>query len=225
MDAYEATVGRFRAFARAYEKPNAGSGRNLNDPADTGWNASWNQILPADSDALIAAILTCGTTLKPSPSSNPLDETLPISCVTWYEAYSFCIWDGGRLATDAEWNFAAVGGSEQRIYPWSNPPTAMVIDHSYATYDGDPIKTVGFASPKGDSKWGASDLLGNVFEWVADYAGDLPHDCRDCANLTTGDRRMSRSSGAGHGADILTPNDDPPDARNDDVGIRCVRSL
>ncbi len=46
------------------------------------------------------------------------NENQPINCVTWYEAFAFCISDGGYLPTAAEWNYAAAGGSDQRAYPF-----------------------------------------------------------------------------------------------------------
>lgn len=43
----------------------------------------------------------------------------PLNCVPWYVLFAFCVWDGGRLPTDAEWGFAAAGGEEQRPFPWA----------------------------------------------------------------------------------------------------------
>ncbi len=63
-------------------------------------------------------------------------KTKPINCLDWYTAFAFCAWDGGRLATEAEWNYAASGGSEHRYYPWSKPATSTAIDDSYAVYCG-----------------------------------------------------------------------------------------
>lgn len=48
----------------------------------------------------------------------------PINCIPWYVLFAFCIWDGGRLPTDAEFQFAKIGGSEQREYAWGNIPDA-----------------------------------------------------------------------------------------------------
>src|SRR5204863_2775333 len=103
--------------------------------AGSGWSAAWNKNLPANTAALRAA-MKCHEAYQSwtdAPSSN---ETKPVNCLDWYSAFAFCAWDGGRLATEAEWNYAAAGGSEQRYYPWSIPPTSTAIDDSYAAYCG-----------------------------------------------------------------------------------------
>jgi formylglycine-generating enzyme required for sulfatase activity len=57
------------------------------------------------------------TTWTPTPSAH---ESLPINCVNWYQAYAFCIWDGGFLPSRAEWEYAASGGMQQLAYPWGS---------------------------------------------------------------------------------------------------------
>jgi formylglycine-generating enzyme required for sulfatase activity len=186
MDTYEITVGRFRKFVNAgygtqANPPADGSGANPNLPG-SGWQSAWNSSLKADTSALTAAVkCSFGPTWTDSPGAN---ENRPINCITWYEAFAFCIWDGGRLPTEAEWNYAAAGGSEQRAYPWSVPSTSTTIDSSYAVYDSGSTANVGSKSPKGDGKWGQSDLAGNLGEWVLDWGGSYPNPCNDCANLT-----------------------------------------
>jgi len=111
------------------------------------------------------------------------------------------------LPTEAEWNYAAAGGSEQRFYPWSDPfpPGSETIDGTYAAYgcltDGSPqndcaftdILPVGSRSPKGDGRWGQADLGGNMDEWNLDYGNfTYPMPRNDCANLISAYGRRTR---------------------------------
>jgi len=173
LDKYEITVGRFRVFV------NAGMGTQKSPPASdagthpgitgSGWDSTWNANLPADPNSLKVVMDGCaGTTWTDTAGSN---ESKPQNCLDWYTAFAFCAWDGGRLATEAEWNYAASGGSEQRYYPWSKPGTSTTINDSYAVYCGGTcsIQNVGSKSPTGDGKWGQSDLAGNVVEWTLDW--------------------------------------------------------
>ncbi|MBI5531696.1 MAG: SUMF1/EgtB/PvdO family nonheme iron enzyme [Deltaproteobacteria bacterium] len=227
LDVYEVTVGRFRKFIDGHPAhlPAAGAGKNPNNPADTGWDLAWNGNIPLDQSALSSAI-KCGGTNQTWTDDAGLNESRPITCVTWYEALAFCIWDGGRMPTEAEWNYAASGGAEQRVFPWSNPPTAELVDATYAVYAKVPIAAVGTKSPLGDGRWGHADLGGNAWEWVLDsYVTPYANPCTDCSNQTTAAARVFRGGGASFDASGLLAskrNDYSPSSRTD-VGIRCAR--
>ncbi|HMY21415.1 MAG TPA: SUMF1/EgtB/PvdO family nonheme iron enzyme [Polyangium sp.] len=186
LDRFEITVGRFRAFVEAYpigSKPKAGDGVHPKIPG-SGWDTGWP--LYADANALKTAIKCDNYTWTDVPAFN---ENLPMDCLTWYDVFAFCAWDGGRLPTEAEWNYAAAGGNEQRKYPWG--PT---LDLARAVYgclgNGNPdcvftdIRLVGSKSPQGDAKWGHADMAGNLDEHVFDSFPDpYPMPCNDCGVL------------------------------------------
>jgi formylglycine-generating enzyme len=229
LDNYEVTVGRFRKFVAAYSQNMipGGAGKNPNNPADPGWSTTWNELLPANATELKDSLASANPTWTTAAGAN---ENLPINHVSWYLANAFCTWDGGRLPTEAEWNYAAAGGSEQRLYPWgAQAPSAL-----YAVYNCNygascDIAPVGWSSNI-TARWGQADLAGNVSEWTLD-GSKQPYadggDCIDCANLTDVDFRNFRG-GTYNGAatDLLNASRQgyTPTESRDERGFRCARA-
>jgi formylglycine-generating enzyme required for sulfatase activity len=241
LDRFEVSVARFRAFVEAgggteVAPPTAGTGGEPQLPS-SGWQPAWDAKLPADRAALEAA-LDCGprASWTPAPAGN---EQRPISCVSWYEAFAFCAWDGGWLPTEAQWHYAASGGGYeyssgapgpvdgQRVFPWSHPPTSQEIDSSYAAIDGAAmLSPVGAYSPKGDARWGQADMVGNVLEWVLDWWPSGVTPCLDCAELdrTPSAKRIARG-GSLDGFLFNVENEGvDPERRLATSGIRCARA-
>jgi formylglycine-generating enzyme required for sulfatase activity len=232
LDKYEITVGRLRTFV------NAGMGTQKTPPVEgagahpsiarSGWRAEWDEKLSSDTAALKAALKCYSSyqTWTDTPASN---ENKAANCVDWYTAFAFCVWDGGRLATEAEWMYAAAGGSEQRYFPWSSPPSSTAIDDSYAAYCGKTcfsMQDVGM-KPRGDGKWGHSDLGGNAWEWTLDWnSSAVPLPCHDCAVVDGGTWRNARSGAYNDLATTLrsaTRHVYLPEYHGI-IGLRCARS-
>jgi len=74
----------------------------------SGWDSTWNTNLAANTAALRTA-LKCDATYQTWTDTAGSNESKPVNCLDWYTAFAFCAWDGGRLATEAEWNYAASG--------------------------------------------------------------------------------------------------------------------
>jgi formylglycine-generating enzyme required for sulfatase activity len=249
LDEYLVTVGRFRQFVAAWRGgyyPCSGSGKHTHlnlgqglansasaGTYETGWDAThWNDttdINPTDVN------LEC---TQYSTWTDPADgnENLPINCVNWYEAYAFCVWDGGFLPSEAEWEYAAAAGSQQREYPWGL--TAPGTGNQYAIYNcnysgvctdtATSIAPVGYAS-MGVGYWGQLDLAGEVFEWNLDSPGAYVDPCTDCAYLpsTPAFYRVIRGDNFSGGTSDLVPSNrgyNPPSGGSPNIGFRCART-
>jgi formylglycine-generating enzyme required for sulfatase activity len=104
----------------------------------------------------------------------------PVVWVTRDQAVEYCSWAGGRLPTEAEWEYAA-RGPDSRTFPWGDvfePSRANYCDASCAAGVNDPSYDDGYPEtapvgsfPTGVSWCGALDMAGNVREWVADWFG------------------------------------------------------
>lgn len=223
LDTYEVTVGRFRKFVTAYpgNKPTAGAGANPN-LTGSGWDTAWDSSLPSDQAALISALKCHATylTWTDLPGSN---ENKPINCTSWHVAFAFCAWDGGRLPTEAEWEYAASGG-EDRALPWTSGATAP--DTSHAVFGVASLAVVG-SVPNGVAKWGQHDMAGNVYEWTLDWYAAYPVGaCTNCANLVPATYRVTRGGSflLGQEHTRAEHRNTGSQSANSSIGVRCARN-
>jgi formylglycine-generating enzyme required for sulfatase activity/serine/threonine protein kinase len=174
----------------------------------------------------------------------------PVNCVDYDMSEKYCKEQGGRLPTEAEWEFAA-RGPDGRKYPWGDDdPTAEHLNAcgtecvAWGVKNGEPLVAMykaddGFANtapvgmfPKGASRYGLEDVVGNVWEWVADWYST--YDVKDPDEATKepkgpaeGTERVIRG-GAWNGsfASWVRPTfryKDDPKMRTHGIGFRCAK--
>ncbi|NLH49138.1 MAG: formylglycine-generating enzyme family protein [Myxococcales bacterium] len=170
-------------------------------------------------------------------------DDYPVVNVTWRMAADYCQWRGRRLPTEAEWEKAARGAADERIYSWGwQEPVCGLADISvprlkssdstewYETCYGRPV-AVGYYG-NAASPYGATEMTGNVAEWTADYyAADYydpelwPDNDVDPSGPSAGDRRVTRGGSFAATAMYarVTYRDPIPESFYDPtVGFRCA---
>ena len=106
----------------------------------------------------------CQSQEKSFPSQpEPFFETGPIRNVTWHDAQAYCQWQGGRLPTEAEWEYAASCNTQTK-YSGSNNAIKVAVFNRQKPYP------VGSKAPNG---YGLYDMTGNVAEWCSDWYDSL----------------------------------------------------
>lgn len=114
--------------------------------------------------------------------TDPAYDAYPVVHVSWEQAATYCSWVGGRLPTEAEWEYAA-RGPQGNLFPWGETFDGRRLNYCDANcwfawrdhqFDDGYADTAPVGSyPSGASWCGALDLAGNVWEWVSDgYSAD-----------------------------------------------------
>ncbi len=162
---------------------------------------------------------------KPQAKYTVKHQNEPMRGVSWFEADAYCAWIEKRLPTEFEWEKAARGGDDDRLFVWGQE------SHNEWANLGKTVQPVG-SFKKDLSPAGAFDMIGNVSEWTASWYRPYPDSTHKDENF--GEKlKVSRGGGIqkrehGFMQEFITipyRNPLPPQGRFWDTGFRCALSV
>jgi len=162
-------------------------------------------------------------------AKQPAGDEHPVYCVNWKQAKAFSEWAGGRLPSEAEWEFAARGGGKKQTFPWGDEAPSCERAVFRGMDCGPNVVQPVCSKPRGRSRQGVCDLGGNVAEWVADlYHGSYrgaPTDGRAWDDAANSVRAYRGGAWFDRPAYLRAKNRDFSDERNQclAIGIRPLR--
>ncbi len=216
-----------------------------------GWSYVFGGFLPTDlrqrSPRPQGAPWWCGvagaTWRRPEGPGSSMDgrRDHPVVHVSWNDVVAFCDWAGGRLPTEAEWEFAARGGLEQRMYPWGDRLRPRG-EHRCNIWQGrfperntaaDGFVGTAPATAYDPNGYGLYNMSGNVWEWCSDWwsTGFSRSPRVDPRGPDSGSARVMRGGSYLCHASycnryrVAARTSNTPDSTTGNVGFRCVRDL
>jgi formylglycine-generating enzyme required for sulfatase activity len=167
-------------------------------------------------------------------------DTDPMNCIDWAGATTYCQWKGGRLPTEAEWEYAASGGTG-RTYPWGETaPSPSLLNGcgtecrefgrrlgvrwsvAFDAADSHPQTSPVDSYPNGASPFGLADMAGNVAEWTSSSYCTYPNGQCQAVRVVRGGSWRSGDVNAYRVARRSTASET---TRDSTIGFRCAKTL
>ena len=226
MDRTEVTVSMFRAFVQATGYETTAERQGWGKPWTAGpMEAEWPKVSGADWQ-------------HPRGPDSWAEDDHPVTQVSWEDAAAYCAWAGGSLPTEAQWA-KACRGTDGRMWPWGDTFDAKRLSSCGAQCpverwkddrfdDGYAFTAPVGSFPEGASPYGALDMAGNLWEWVADWYSEDYYRQSPYENPSGPDSGTVRAmrGGAWYDTDVWATctvrHQNPATDLYDDLGFRCA---